>query len=289
MTVNRTYKASIFVDYFADKGRLIEAYNAIAGTDYPSTAAVEFKTLSNVLVDSLLNDIAFTIEGRYVVLIEHQSTVNENMPLRLLLYLAHIYESIVPPRILYRKTAFQIPAPQFIVIYNGTEPYPEQVTLRLSDAFIVRDKEVALDFSVPVYNITKGKNEEILRKSKALSDYAAFVSIVRDNMESAISLEEAITKAVYKCAEDGIMNTYLETRGSEVRNMLLTEWNLDDALKYAKEEGEEKGLAEGEAKGEAKGLAEGKHDAARRMKADGLESTLIEKYTGLSQEEIADL
>ena len=30
--IHRTYKASVFADYFADKKRLIEAYNAIAGT-----------------------------------------------------------------------------------------------------------------------------------------------------------------------------------------------------------------------------------------------------------------
>jgi len=72
MNINRTYKSSLFADYFANTERLIEAYNAIAGTDYPTDTEIEFKTLSNVLVDSLYNDIAFVIEGRYVVLIEHQ-------------------------------------------------------------------------------------------------------------------------------------------------------------------------------------------------------------------------
>ena len=46
---------------------------------------------------------------------------------------------------------------------------------------------------------------------------------------------------------------------------------------------------EGLAEGEAKGLAEGKHDAARRMKADGMDAALIAKYTGLTPEEIAEL
>jgi len=278
---NRTYKASLFADYFEDKGRLIEAYNAIAGTNYPPTAKVEFNTLSNVLVDSFLNDIAFTIEGRYVVLIEHQSTINENMPLRLLLYMAHIYESIAPSNMLYRKAVFPIPTPQFIVIYNGTEPYPEQKTLCLSDAFIAREGEFALELSVTVYNIAEGRNKEILRKSKALSDYAAFVAIVREYLGDGLSLEDAITRAVHKCVKDGIMSTYLETRGSEVHNMLLTEWNMEDALKYSKEEGEEIGEKRGEEK-------ERRVNAAR-MKAEGIEPALIVKCTGLSPEEIAKL
>ena len=60
-------------------------------------------------------------------------------------------------------------------------------------------------------------------------------------------------------------------------------------LDEGREVGFKKGRAEGRAAGHEEGLAEGKRDDARRMKADGLESTLIEKYTGLSQEEIADL
>ena len=69
---NRKYKSSLFADYFENTERLIEAYNAIAGTDYPPDTEIEFKTLVNVFTDSILNDIAFTIEGRYVVLIEQQ-------------------------------------------------------------------------------------------------------------------------------------------------------------------------------------------------------------------------
>ena len=59
-------------------------------------------------------------------------------------------------------------------------------------------------------------------------------------------------------------------------------------------EGHAKGKAEGEAEGEAKGKAEGKAEGkrenaleiARKMKNDGLSTTMIMKYTGLSAEEI---
>lgn len=33
------------------------------------------------------------------------------------------------------------------------------------------------------------------------------------------------------------MTEFLETRGSEVSNLLLEEWNMDEALKDAREEG----------------------------------------------------
>jgi hypothetical protein len=41
-------------------------------------APVDINTLSNVLVREQINDISFTIDNRLVVLIEHQSTIDNN-------------------------------------------------------------------------------------------------------------------------------------------------------------------------------------------------------------------
>ena len=54
-------------------------------------------------------------------------------------------------------------------------------------------------------------------------------------------------------------------------------------------EGRAEGLVEGEAKGRAEGRAEALMENARRMKADGMTSALIAKYTGLSVDEIEQL
>ncbi|MDE5612713.1 MAG: hypothetical protein K2I90_11940, partial [Odoribacter sp.] len=58
-------------------------------------------------------------------------------------------------------------------------------------------------------------------------------------------------------------------------------------------EGLAEGLAEGRAKGKVEGLAEGdrlrKIDSARKMLADGLPTSVIAKYTDLSEEEINGL
>ncbi|MCL1836461.1 MAG: Rpn family recombination-promoting nuclease/putative transposase [Treponema sp.] len=51
-----------------------------------------------------------------MVLIEHQSTINPNMPLRLLLYIAHLYEKIIGRKKLYNTKLEKIPAPEFIVL-----------------------------------------------------------------------------------------------------------------------------------------------------------------------------
>ena len=52
---------------------------------------------------------------------------------------------------------------------------------------------------------------------------------------------------------------------------------------------EQRGLKRGLAKGREEGRAEERIEIARNMKADGMSIELIQKYSGLSPEEIAKL
>ena len=58
----------------------------------------------------------------------------------------------------------------------------------------------------------------------------------------------------------GIMTDYIQKHGSEVRNMLFTEFNLDDAKEVWEEEAREEGRIQGKAEGRAEGRAEGKEE-----------------------------
>ena len=81
---NRKYKDSVFTLLFGEKNNLLELYNAIRNTNYGSDTDIRITTLDDVLFMERINDISFVIEGKLVVLIEHQSTVNPNMPLKML-------------------------------------------------------------------------------------------------------------------------------------------------------------------------------------------------------------
>ena len=48
------------------------------------------------------------------------------------------------------------------------------------------------------------------------------------------------------------MTEFLETHGTEVANMLLSGWNMDEALAVSKEEGYEDGFEDGQKMGEMK-------------------------------------
>jgi len=274
---NRQYKNNLFTDYFSDKERLIETYNAIAGTDFPKTAHVEFKTLKNTLNRTQNNDIAFMLEDRFIILIEHQSTINENMPLRLLIYMAEIYKGLMPGDLLYRKKTMRIPTPEFFVIYNGSEKYPDKKVLRLSDAFIVPKDTPSLELEVSVFNVSKGHNAELLSQSTALSDYAVFINSVKERVGLGDDLEVAIDKAIHYCIENGIMCVYLQTQSTEVKRMISLEWDDDIYREVLLEEGREEGETQAMQK------------TARRMKQEGLSLEIIERVSGLSEVEIEKL
>ena len=61
------------------------------------------------------------------------------------------------------------------------------------------------------------------------------------------------------------------------------------AERKAEARAEARGRTEGRAQGRNEGIEETRKDNARRMKADGMDISLIAKYTGLSEEEINDL
>ena len=101
--VNRKHKSSVFSTLFGNPETIRELYSAIEGVDAPVDAVINITTLSDVLYMQQINDLSFTIDDKIVVLIEHQSTINDNVPVRLLMYIARVYEKILDREKLNQK------------------------------------------------------------------------------------------------------------------------------------------------------------------------------------------
>jgi hypothetical protein len=218
MSVNTKYKDSVFSFLFSDPDTLRELYSALEGIPLSPDVSITINTLSDVLYMERYNDISFTINNKLVILIKHQSTINPNMPLRLLLYIARVYEKIIEGKNLYRETPLKVPRPEFFVLYNGTKPYPDQRTLKLSEAFLEIKGSKAipeLDLRVKVYNINKGHNEQMLQRSEKLNGYSTFINQVREN-KKIMPLEAAMKAAVEYCIGHNILSTFLLEHASEV-------------------------------------------------------------------------
>ena len=191
------------------------------------------------------NDLAFTVKNRVLVISEHQSTINENMPLRDLLYLGRTLEKLLDEKMIYRRKLFQIPTPEFYVFYNGDEPCPPEKILRLSNAFLDKTEHPMVELEVKVININLPSGHRLLRDCRPLYEYSWFIQRIKDYLRAGWVRDEAITQAVKDCMEEGILTEFMKEHGSEVVNMLYTQWNYDDAVAVERKEAYEDGLSRG--------------------------------------------
>lgn len=226
-----------------------------------------------------INDVSCLIDNKIIVLAEHQSTINENMPLRCLGYIARLYEHMQEPTVRYYRTLQKIPTPEFYVFYNGKENYPVNTTLKLSDAFISKLKHIPLELIVRVLNINKDKENKILKKCQTLDEYSLFVKEVR--IQKHLDAENGFTNAIKICIQKGILKEYLQRKSREVINMLIAEYDYDTDIAMQRKESLLLGIQQGR--------NEGIRQTALALKRMGLPSTQIAQATGLSVAEIETL
>lgn len=252
---NREHKASAFTAYFGEPENAADLYRSLDHADDIQPEDIMFTTLEGVLYMARKNDMAFTARQKILVIGEHQSTLNLNMPLRSAIYYGRTMERLIPPLDIYKQAAIPIPTPEFYVFYNGSRQQPAERILKLSDSYLEKTDFPMLELKVKMININPSAGHPILQKSRAMYEYSTFIQKIRDLIEDGHTLENAIQLAMNQCLAEGIMVDFIHKHGSEVINMLFTQFNLDDAMKVWKEEALTEGRAEGLAEGRAEGLA----------------------------------
>jgi hypothetical protein len=86
-------------------------------------------------------------------------------------------------------------------------------------------------------------------------------------------LKEAIKQAVKWCIANNKLKQFLQAHGAEVTNMLMTEWNQEEALVVCRDEGRE----------------EAQEEIAKNALVKGFPMESISEITGLSVEDIKRL
>ena len=277
---NRKHKDSVFSKLFSNPEILRELYSAIENVEISKDAIIDINTLSEALFMRQINDLSFTINDQIVVLIEHQSTIGENVPLRLLMYIGRVYEKIIENKNIYHRKLLKIPSPKFIVLYNGKENYPDYQELKLSSAFkdtsnlkLPANNNLPLELIVQIYNINHGKNPEMLKRSVYLNDYSLFIKKINEFKDQHFSLDESVRAAVNYCIEHNVLREFLEEHGTEVSNMLFDDITIEEIAEIRFNEGcENKAL-----------------EIARNLLAKSSTPEFVSEITGLSLEEIAKL
>ena len=256
LTVNRTFKSTLFIMLFEDKKNLLELYNAITGKHYADPELLEINTLENAIYMSMKNDVSFLIDGR-LSLYEHQSTKNPNLPLRFLLYISHLYSRLTVKENLYGETIVQIPAPEFLIFYNGKDKMPERQILKLSDMYSVQDGQPKLELEATLLNISGSNNQKLKEACRTLGEYAIYTDKMMD-----------------ECIREDVLREFLMKHRAEARAMSIFEYDQERHMQQEREAGIEKGRRIG--------LAEGEEQLLRRLVQKNLSR-------GMSISEIAEV
>ena len=243
---NRQYKDTVFRMLFSEKENLLSLYNAVTGKAYQNADDLKIVTLKNAIYMGMKNDLAFMLETN-IYLYEHQSTLNPNIPLRDLIYIGIEYQQYVDDKSLYSSSLQKIPAPKFMVFYNGTDAVDDRVELRLSNAYEHLAGEPDLELKVLMLNVNEGHNKELMEQCQTLKEYAIYVARVR-KYTSEMNLNDAVARAIDDCIKEGILVEFLRKNRSEVKMVSILEydkeWEEKKLRKAEYEAGKSEGIAE---------------------------------------------
>ena len=220
---NRNYKDTVFRMLFSDRKNLLSLYNAVSGSHYDDPEKLEIITLENAIYMGIKNDLAFIVDTD-LFLYEHQSTYSPNMPLRDLFYISSEYQKLVDHKSLYSSCLLKVPAPQFIVFYNGTEKKKDSWVNHLSEAFKNLSGNPKLELEVLTLNINEGHNPELMEQCQTLREYAQYVACVR-RYAKEFELNEAVKLAVDECIRNNILSEFLRKNKAEAIEMCLFEYD----------------------------------------------------------------
>ncbi len=227
--VNGKYKDRLFTFIFGreeNRDWTLSLYNAVNGSNYDDPSQIEFNTLSDVLYLGMKNDTSFIIYDIMSVY-EHQSSLNPNMPLRLLEYVADLFSGYVSKKRLnkYGTSLIKLPTPRLVVFYNGEKDAEDEVILRLSNSFSEESRDKAdIEVTVRMLNINYGRNEELMHYCKPLEEYAWFIDNVRTN-QNGHDLQSSVKIAMDSMPKDFQIREFLCMNRQEVEGMLDKEYN----------------------------------------------------------------
>ena len=264
MYYDRQYKSSVFALLYEDRENLMDLYNGLYDEKCTDPEKISFNTLKDEdgvesgIFMKFRNDLSFIFDSR-LHLYEHQSSVNQNIPLRMLIYVTVLIKKLVKTKDLYKERAIGIPAPRFVVFYNGTNDMPAKTELRLSDQYMMKDNDPELELKVTVYNINTEKGGELLTRSRTLREYMLFVDKAREAMQGKVTEEDkraAMNGVIDWCIERDILREFMKKHRKEIVMISILQYDQEAHEAAIFEEAHDAGYDEGHDAGYDEG-----HDA----------------------------
>lgn len=213
---NRQLADNFFKEIFGNKSSIRELLEFI-GVDCKKKK-MEFRLLDPVLIGNRQNDLSFLLEGVFYYFLEHQSTYNPNMPLRLLFYICQALEKYVNGEDLYKQEEIEIPEIKCYTLFTGLsieEPKQLETVQKLSELYLTKAKqEIDLELCVHCFHMEATREEmkrfveedQIPERFGTIENivvqYAMFVNMIRYETwkrKVSVSTQEAKQIVVETC------------------------------------------------------------------------------------------
>lgn len=238
MNINRNFKDSLFRKLFSDKENLLSLINALSGTSYANPDDIQINTIDNTIFKGMQNDVSCILDGNMYI-IEHQSTVNPNMPFRCIVYYFILCVQLIMKGLLnpYSKKLMKLPSFRCYVLYNGDEEQPDRKILRFTDAFIHNFKGGREWSTATMLNINYGHNKKLMSKCRVLEEYSIFVAKIKYYRKMGLSSNEAVKRSIDDGIRENVLMNYLTAE--KVMSIMwdcIVEYSEEEAVAAVKEE-----------------------------------------------------
>ena len=137
----------------------------------------------------------------------------------------------------------QLPVPKLVVFYNGKKEQPDEMILKLSDSF-PEGSDADIEVKVRMLNVNVGRNRLLLEACRPLGEYSWLVDEIRRNntTNDEDGMSSAVDRAISDMPDSFVIKSFLELHRTEVKGMLLTEYNEAEAMELFREEGRAEGV-----------------------------------------------
>lgn len=204
LETKRTKKNSVFAYLFSQPEYMLQLYQVLHPEDMEAREE-DFKqiiTQGNALADERCSDLGFQVRDKLIVLMEAQSELSRDTPMRMLLRLGDAYKDFVIENklSLYQEKPVSIPRPELYVVYTGTEAAVPEV-LRLGGPGFVEAEVTVL------------RNDG---SGNILDQYIQFCEVLNKQTGLYGRTDEALSSAMHICIEQGVLASFLNSHMEEV-------------------------------------------------------------------------
>lgn len=245
-------------------------------------------------------DIVYKVKDESIYfLIEHQSTIDERMPYRILNYCIEIFKQEIDMK-KYRNKDYMYPLIIPIVLYTGKRKWQVQKNFSAKIKYS-NNQEKYIEMKYELVDVNDYNEQELLDKNTAIS-YAMMIEKAKERealMRTLLKISNAsdnenVNKKLVKIIKY-ILSPILKEDSENITNKfkIREEWTMKTLQDYflaewtkLKEEKLEEGRKEGRKKGREEGKKEGIKIIVLNMLKNNVEIKKIKEYTGMEEEEI---